>query len=71
MSKRPRRSAAEWSEIVAQYLAGAESEEAFCQRHDLSRATFRKWRYRNTPGRAAAVAARPRSVGRGPVVRVY
>ena len=59
MPMRPRRYAAEWAELVGQYFAGTESEEIFCQRHDLSRATFRKWKYRYTAERSTPVAGAP------------
>jgi hypothetical protein len=54
MPNRPRRSAAEWAELIAQYNAGHESDAVFCERHDVSFATFRKWKYRYAPHRSAS-----------------
>ncbi len=38
-----RRSAAEWSQIVAEFKAGSETGQAFCDRLGLHRVTFGKW----------------------------
>ena len=42
----PRKSAAQWAELVAQCQASGESEQEFCERKALVLKTFRKWRYR-------------------------
>lgn len=44
-----RRSAAEWSQIAAEFDACSESEQAYCERLGLVRATFHKW-YRIAQG---------------------
>ncbi len=38
-----RRAAAEWSQIVAEFKAGSETAQAFCDRLGLHRVTFGKW----------------------------
>ena len=47
MKRSPRRSAAQWAELVAQFSRGTENERDFCTRHGLKLATLRKWRYRS------------------------
>ena len=48
---RQRRSAQEWSSLIAECRAGGESDAEFCTRHGLSRHTFRKHKYRYVAGR--------------------
>lgn len=43
---RPRRSREEWSETVKQYRESGLSQQAFCERENLSVATLRYWLYR-------------------------
>ena len=45
MKRSPRKSAVQWSELVADFSNGTESERDFCTRHGLKLATLRKWRY--------------------------
>lgn len=47
------RNRAQWSEIIAQYQAGQESEQAFCDRLGFKLHTFRKWRYQLAKGGGA------------------
>ncbi len=46
MKRSPRRSAAQWAELVAEFSRSTENERDFCTRHGLKLATLRKWRYR-------------------------
>ena len=45
MKQSPRRSAAQWAELVAEFSGSTESERDFCTRRGLRFATLRKWRY--------------------------
>ncbi len=45
MKRSPRRSAAQWAELVAEFSGGTENESDFCTRRGLRLATLRKWRY--------------------------
>lgn len=45
-TRRPRRSAAQWQRLVSQQAASGQSASAFCDRHDLSYASFIQWRRR-------------------------
>ena len=45
-TRRPRRSAAQWQHLVRQQAASGLSASAFCDRHDLSYASFIQWRRR-------------------------
>ena len=45
MKRSPRRSAAQWAELVAEFSGGTENERDFCTRRGLRLATLRKWRY--------------------------
>ena len=45
-TRRPRRSAAQWQRLVRQQAASGLSASAFCDRHDLSYASFSQWRRR-------------------------
>ena len=49
--RRPRRSSAQWSEIITHYRQSNLSAKKYCQQHDYSLATFRKWqtRYNHQP----------------------
>ena len=42
---RQRRSIEEWALLIAEYRAGSESDAEFCERHGLSRHTFRRYKY--------------------------
>lgn len=63
MTRNIRRSAEQWAELIAAYQVSGEREQAFCRRHSLGLATFRKWRYRF--GTTRAVAAEPSSSASG------
>jgi len=56
-SRNPRRSATQWSAIIAEFRAGSEDEAAFCQRRQLNKHTFRKHRYRKNRQRIEQQAA--------------
>ena len=45
-SRRPRRAATQWQQLVAQQQASGLSAPAFCKREDLSYASFIQWRRR-------------------------
>ena len=45
-TRRPRRSAAQWRHLVSQQAASGLSASTFCDRHDLSYASFIQWRRR-------------------------
>lgn len=45
-TRRPRRSAAQWQRLVSQQAASGLPVSAFCDRHDLSYASFIQWRCR-------------------------
>lgn len=45
-TRKPRRSAAQWRDLVTQYHQGGMSESKYCQTHDLTLVSFRKWRYK-------------------------
>ncbi len=49
MKRSPRRSAAQWAELIAEFSGGTESERDFCTRRGLKLATLRKWRYHFQP----------------------
>ncbi len=46
MKRSPRKSAARWAELVAEFSQGTESERDFCTRRGIKLATLRKWRSR-------------------------
>ena len=46
VSRRPRRSAAQWQRLISQQAASGLSASAFCDRRDLSYASFIQWRRR-------------------------
>jgi hypothetical protein len=48
LSRSPRRSAEQWSAIIADYQAGTESDTEYCQRLKLNFHTFRKRKYAHT-----------------------
>lgn len=52
MTKRRRRSRAEWQTLIAQFHASDDDAAEFCRQHDLGRLSFDKWRLRF--GRPAA-----------------
>ena len=45
-ARKARRSAAQWRDYVAQYNKDEASELDYCKAHDLTLASFRKWRYK-------------------------
>lgn len=45
-TRRPRRSATQWKRLVSQQAASGLAAPAFCDRHDLSYASFIQWRRR-------------------------
>lgn len=49
MKRSPRKSAAQWAELVAKFSQGTESERDFCTRRGIKLATLRKWRSRYNP----------------------
>ena len=53
MTRSPRKSAAQWAELVTEFSRGTENERDFCTRHGLKLATLRKWRYRYRAGNPA------------------
>jgi hypothetical protein len=55
-----RRSAAEWSQIVAEFDPAREAEQAFCDRRGLLWVTFHKW-YRVAQGLSKPRSRRRRS----------
>jgi hypothetical protein len=57
-NRRPRRSAAQWSQIISDYHQCDLNARQYCAQHDYSLATFRKWQTR------IARAAKPDSPNR-------
>jgi transposase-like protein len=57
-SRRPRRSAAQWQQLVTQQATSGLTASTFCDRHDLSYASFIQWRRRLRQGEPP-VAVRP------------
>jgi len=51
MNRSPRKSAAQWAELVSEYQLGTETEREFCERHAIKLVTLRKWRYHFTPAK--------------------
>lgn len=51
MKRSPRKSAAQWAELVAEFSQGTESERDFCTRRSIKLATLRKWRSRYNPAK--------------------
>ena len=49
-TRRPRRSAAQWQRLVLQQAMSGLAAPAFCDRHDLSYASFVQWRRRLRQG---------------------
>jgi hypothetical protein len=45
-TRRPRRSATQWQRLVSQQATSGLTALAFCERHDLSYASFIQWRRR-------------------------
>ncbi len=45
-TRRPRRSAVQWAEIITHYRRSNLSAKRYCDQHDYSLATFRKWQTR-------------------------
>jgi hypothetical protein len=45
-SPTPRRSQADWEQLMAQYEAGGLKQRAFCEQHGLAYSTFCYWRKR-------------------------
>jgi transposase-like protein len=45
MNRTPRKTAAQWAELVSEYSNGSQSERDFCTRHGIKLVTLRKWRY--------------------------
>ena len=56
VTRRPRRSAAQWQRLVAQQAASGLTASAFCDRHDLSYASFIQWRRRLRQGEPIVAA---------------
>ncbi len=52
-TRRPRRSAAQWQHLVSQQATSGLSAPIFCDRHDLSYASFMQWRRRLRQGEPA------------------
>ena len=61
-TRRPRRSATQWQRLVSQQATSGLTAPAFCDRHDLSYASFIQWRRRlrrgELPVEAEPTAAR-------------
>jgi len=51
MKRSPRRSAAQWAELVSEYQTGSENEREFCEQRGIKLVTLRKWRYHFTPAK--------------------
>ena len=49
-TRRPRRCAAQWQRLVSQQATSGLAAPAFCDRHDLSYASFIQWRRRLRQG---------------------
>lgn len=60
MQRSPRKPAAQWAELVAEFQASGETERQFCQRNSLVLRTFRKWRYRQIRSAQSAQLNRKR-----------
>lgn len=45
-TRRARKSAQQWAEIIKEFQSSELSEPEFCESLDLSPVTFRKWRYK-------------------------
>ena len=56
LSRHPRRSAAQWQGLVSQQAASGLTASAFCDRHDLSYASFIQWRSRLRQGEPTVAA---------------
>lgn len=66
MSKtRKRRSAAEWSEIVANWKSSGESREAYAKRHGLNPGTLGWWRSQVDHGRVDPTRRAPEGCRKG------
>lgn len=46
MSRRPRKSRAEWQSLIEQFKQSGINMAEFCQQHDVSEESVRKWRSR-------------------------
>ena len=51
--RRPRRSAAQWAEIIIDYRQSNLDARLYCDQHDYSLATFRKWQTRFSEHKAS------------------
>ena len=47
-TRRARKSAQQWAEIIKEFQSSGLSESEFCESLDLSPVTFRKWRYKTS-----------------------
>ena len=56
-SRRPRRSATQWQQLVAEQAASELSAPVFCKQNDLPYASFIQWRRRFGPSKAAQPSA--------------
>jgi hypothetical protein len=65
-SRRPRRSTAQWQQLVSQQATSGLTAPAFCDRHDLSYASFIQWRRRLRQGEPP-VEAQPTAALEEPV----
>lgn len=54
IKRKPRRSAEQWRELVAQYNLSDMSESQYCHAHDLTLVNLRKWRYKFKAEEASA-----------------
>ena len=61
MANNQRRSAAQWAELISEYQGSSETEQQFCQRHEVNFNTFRKWKYRQSTVPAQPQMSAPRS----------
>ncbi len=73
--RKPRRTAEEMFPLVAQYLAGSQTAEAFCAEHGISRSQLSYWRHKYGKKAAASEGAAFVEIGapalRGQAQTVY
>ncbi len=53
MKRSPRKSAAQWAELVSEYQSGSQDEREFCEQRGIKLVTLRKWRYHYTPPKSS------------------
>lgn len=65
---RARRSAQEWSTIVAAFKDSGLSEREFCEQQDLNLFSLRKWRYKRSASKSSVSSGNSKSGNFKPVV---